>query len=161
MCRSRSSKVAGNPKKGGHGGKFTWHGGKGPDLGVLDNEVDGDGLDAGDPNYDSEDEHMLLPRGHAEELAAYKAKARAQAAGVLQLAASSAVQLMRLSAQVTALVEEYFNSGDLAEAAASLKVHPCRLLAPGGTAARLGLKLPWPCRMPGSRSCTTGSSSER
>ena len=65
--------MAGNPKKGGHGGKFTWHGGKGPDLGDIDDALDSSAdLDADDPNYDSDDAYMLLPRGHAEELQTYK-----------------------------------------------------------------------------------------
>ena len=67
-----------------------------------------------------------------------------------------------MAVQVTALVEEYFNSGDLAEAAASLKVCVfCRSALLSSSAAGCRLSPEPGCRMPASRSCTTGSSSAR
>ena len=73
-CRSRPDKGPGRAKKNGCGGKYTWVGRK-----ALLDEANDQGsreLDAEDPNYDSDEQDLLLPRGHAEELQAYKQAVR-------------------------------------------------------------------------------------
>ena len=73
-CRSRPDKGPGRAKKNGCGGKYTWVGRQ-----ALLDEADDPGsreLDAEDPNYDSDEQDLLLPRGHAEELQAYKQAVR-------------------------------------------------------------------------------------
>ena len=74
LIRSRSDRGAGKPKKNGCGGKYTWVGQKA----LVDEDADlGSGeLDSEDPNYDSDEEDLLLPRSHAAELQAYKQSVR-------------------------------------------------------------------------------------
>ena len=204
LGRTRPDRGAGRPKKNGCGGKYTWVGQKA--LQDLEADLGSGEVDAEDPNYDSEEEDLLLPRGHAEELQAYKQSVRlgvqvvgcgvatglmlaARVAGdagslwvwvaclmsaglmvesslgitcssfgchlgrllicwlkirtarlafaawcMAALSCSHIVQLTCcqvqlpdapehvLALQVTALIEEYFNSGDHVEAAASLRV---------------------------------------
>ncbi|QHO11119.1 hypothetical protein HN51_068952 [Arachis hypogaea] len=46
--RKSATGISGSPKKGGHGGKFTWIGGQGYSHVEIGPEV----LDAKDPNFD-------------------------------------------------------------------------------------------------------------
>ncbi|KAL4336908.1 hypothetical protein HN51_046683 [Arachis hypogaea] len=48
--RKSASGISGSPKKGGHGGKFTWIGGQG--YSHMEMEIGPVALDANDPNFD-------------------------------------------------------------------------------------------------------------
>lgn len=92
--KSKGAKGSGATKKGGGGGKFTW--GR-----MLEGELGISALDRNDPNYDSDEEAAVIKAAKEphnrlrEEVAAYKQ-------------------------EITAIVEEYFSSGDVANAADSL-----------------------------------------
>lgn len=93
--KSKSVKGSGGTKKGGGGGKYTWGA-------LLQQEEGVSALDRNDPNYDSEEDQAVLMNApnssHTrlqEEVAAYKR-------------------------EVNAIVEEYFSSGDVGNAADSL-----------------------------------------
>ncbi|KAF6262938.1 armadillo-type protein [Scenedesmus sp. NREL 46B-D3] len=84
--KSKSSKGSGATKKGGAGGKFTW--GR-----LLEGEEGVSALDRNDPNYDSDEERSVL-------MAANTSHSRVQA------------EVAAYKQEVTAIVEEYFSSGD-------------------------------------------------
>lgn len=89
---SRRGRGLGRPKKAGAGGKYTWGG-----TFDVDQDSPSAPLDKGDPNYDSDlDESVALVEEASAGLNAYK---RA----------------------VIELLEEYFSSGEVAEASLSLK----------------------------------------
>eukprot|EP00873_Tetraselmis_striata_P037263 jgi/Tetstr1/457527/TSEL_044107.t1 len=86
--KSKMGKGSGRPKKGGSGGKYVWGG-------VMDEEPDGSAIDYNDPNYDSEEDLVVLD-------------------------AASATTLGNFKNAVWGIVEEYFNSGDIPEASRCL-----------------------------------------
>lgn len=92
--KSKNQKGTGATKKGGGGGKYTWGA-------LLQQEEGVSALDRNDPNYDSDEDQAVLiapNAGHSrlqEEVAAYKR-------------------------EVNSIVEEYFSSGDVNNAADSL-----------------------------------------
>ncbi|WIA38524.1 hypothetical protein OEZ86_001845 [Tetradesmus obliquus] len=92
--KSKSSKGSGATKKGGAGGKFTW--GR-----MLEGEEGVSALDRNDPNYDSDEERSVL-------MAANSSHSRVQA------------EVAAYKQEVNAIVEEYFSSGDVSNAADSL-----------------------------------------
>jgi hypothetical protein len=51
--RKSSSGMSGSPKKGGHGGKFTWIGHSYSDVQIEDKHV---ALDSKDPNFEDREE---------------------------------------------------------------------------------------------------------
>ena len=90
---SRRGKGSGRTKKSGGGGRFTW----GRTMDPNDTEGAAPASDRGDPNWDSEEEDMAL--AFAEE---------------------RTTQIAAYKAAITGILQEYFNSGDVGEAAASL-----------------------------------------
>jgi hypothetical protein len=90
---SRRGKGNGRTKKSGAGGRYTW--GKAGDT--EDTEGAAAASDRGDPNWDSEEEDMAV--AFAEE---------------------RTIQIAAYKAAITGILQEYFNSGDVSEAAASL-----------------------------------------
>ncbi|KAK9828666.1 hypothetical protein WJX72_001404 [[Myrmecia] bisecta] len=89
--RSRMGKGSGKTKKGGAGGKFTW----GSPL--LDDDRVTASVDRNDPNYSSDDDQHAV---------AYHSQ--------------KSVQIKIYKQAVIALIDEYFNSSSVAEAASSL-----------------------------------------
>mmetsp|Transcript_36791 Transcript_36791/g.81831 ORF Transcript_36791/g.81831 Transcript_36791/m.81831 type:complete len:712 (-) Transcript_36791:320-2455(-) len=91
--KSKHGKGTGAPKKNGGGGKFTW--GNIYTNGDTAERI----LDRNDPNYDSDEERNMVVSQHSqlkEEIRTYKQ-------------------------EVQSIVEEYFESGDIAEVADSLE----------------------------------------
>ncbi|KAF8061907.1 MRF1 [Scenedesmus sp. PABB004] len=94
--KSKSVKGSGATKKGGGGGKFTW--GR-----LLEGEEGVSALDRHDPNYDSDEERAAVILA-----AANPARSRI------------AAEVAAYKQEITAIAEEYFASGDVGDAAASL-----------------------------------------
>eukprot|EP00879_Flechtneria_rotunda_P004521 GHRR01004776.1.p1 GENE.GHRR01004776.1~~GHRR01004776.1.p1 ORF type:complete len:295 (+),score=104.22 GHRR01004776.1:159-1043(+) len=93
--KPKNIKGSGATKKGGGGGKFTWGS-------LLEGEEGVSALDRNDPNYDSDEERAV----QLQAPNAAHTRVKAQVAAYKQ--------------EVTAIVEEYFSSGDVANAADSL-----------------------------------------
>ena len=90
---SRRGKGTGRTKKSGAGGRYTW----GAALDPNDTEGAAAASDRGDPNWDSEEEEASI--AFAEE---------------------RSIQIAAYKAAIQGILQEYFNSGDVGEAAASL-----------------------------------------
>jgi hypothetical protein len=97
---SRRGKGSGRTKKSGAGGRFTWGAATDPKLSQAAQDY-ATTTDRGDPNWDSEEEE--------------------EAKGLVSFAEDRITQIAAYKSAVSAILQEFFNAGDISEASLRLQ----------------------------------------